>query len=122
MCVNVRSHDIREMYRPGETSSVWPLIVGGAAGASCFALCVFLFGAPTGIAIAVAAALLALVRRAAGTAVLFALSAAICAIAIAGSTTAILISAVAFGGALMRSAWPAVVVVEGEPEHSDTSS
>lgn len=121
MCVNGRNHDIREMYRPGETSSVLPLIVGGAAGGSSFALCVFLFGAPTGIAIALAGALLALARRASGTALLFALAAVICAIALKGSTIAILLSAVAFGAALLRSAWPRPAVVAGESEHSRTS-
>jgi predicted lipid-binding transport protein (Tim44 family) len=85
---------------------LWARIVGGLAGALGFALCVLLFGAPIGIAIAIAAALIAFVRRATVVAMLFAVAAAICAIALAGSTVAVFISSLAFGEALARSARP----------------
>jgi uncharacterized membrane protein YccC len=90
---------------------LWARIVGGLAGALGFALCVLLFGPRIGIAIAIAAALIAFVRRAPAVAMLFAVAAAICAIALAASTIAIFISAIAFGEALVRSARP----------HRDTS-
>jgi uncharacterized membrane protein YccC len=85
---------------------LWARIVGGLAGALGFALCVFLFGPQIGIAIAIAAALIAFVRRAPAVAMLFAVSAAICAIALAPSTIAIFVSSLAFGEALVRSARP----------------
>jgi uncharacterized membrane protein YdjX (TVP38/TMEM64 family) len=56
---------------------LWARIIGGLAGALCFALCVLLFGPRIGIAIA-----------------------------LAGSTIAIFISSLAFGEALVRSARP----------------
>jgi uncharacterized membrane protein YccC len=85
---------------------LWARIVGGLAGALGFALCVLLFGSKIGIAIAIAAALVALARRASAVAVIFAAAAAICAISLAGSTVAIVISSLAFGEALVRAARP----------------
>ena len=85
---------------------LWARVVGGLAGALGFALCVLLFGPLTGIAIAVAAALIAFVRRAPAVAMLFAVAAAICAIALAASTIAIFVSSLAFGEALARSVRP----------------
>ncbi len=85
---------------------LWARIVGGLAGALGFALCVLLFGALTGIAIAIVAALIAFVRRAPTVALLFAVAAVICAISLAPSTIAIFVSSLAFGEGLARAARP----------------
>ena len=97
--------------KPPESSNsalepLWARIVGRLAGALGFALCVFLFGPLVGIAIAIAAALIAFVRGAPAVAMLFAVAAAICAIALAPSTIAIFVSSLTFGEALGRSARP----------------
>jgi MFS superfamily sulfate permease-like transporter len=83
---------------------LWARIIGGLAGALGFALCVLLFGPVIGIVIALAAAVLSLLRRATRAAVIFGVAAAICAIALAASTIAIFISSLAFGEALVRLA------------------
>jgi len=101
---------------------LWARIVGGLAGAVGFALCVLLFGPVIGIAIALAAALIALVRRAPGAAIIFAVAAAICAIALAASTIAIFISSLAFGEALVRSARPRRAEAAGEQENPPVSA
>lgn len=93
---------------------LWARIVGGLAGALGFALCVLLFGPLVGIAIAIGAGLIALVRRATAVAIIFAVAAAICAIALTASTTAIFISSLAFGEALVRSARPHGATSAGE--------
>jgi hypothetical protein len=85
---------------------LWARIVGGVAGALGVALCVLVFGPRIGIAIAIAAALIAFLRRAPAVAMYFAVAAAICAIVLAGSTIAIFVSSLAFGEALVRSARP----------------
>jgi uncharacterized membrane protein YccC len=93
---------------------LWARIIGGLAGALGFALCVLLFGPVTGIVIALAAAVFALLRRATRAAMIFALAAAICAIALAASTIAIFISSLAFGEALARLARAQRPSVAGE--------
>lgn len=85
---------------PASTSPLWARIVGGAAGALCFGLCVLLLGSATGVGIAIVAALIARLRRTSGASLPFAAAAAICAIAFLSPPIAIALASLAFGAGL----------------------
>jgi hypothetical protein len=93
--------------REGHASSAEPLaalVVGGAFGAVAFALCALWIGATAGIVLALAAAVLALARRAWMTATVFVTAAALSAVALIPSTIAVYLAAISFGEGLTRVA------------------
>ncbi|MEO7039468.1 MAG: hypothetical protein ABI446_07910 [Gemmatimonadaceae bacterium] len=83
------------------TEPLGALLVGGVAGAACFALCVFLFGPVTGIVIAVVAAIGALVRRSSLAATTFVAAAVLSGVALIPLTIAIFAAALSFGEGLI---------------------
>ena len=80
------------------------LIVGGAFGAIAFALCALWLGAAAGIVLALAAAVIALARRAWMTAIIFVAAAGLSAVALIPSTIAVFVAAISFGEGLTRVA------------------
>lgn len=88
----------------GEAEPPAALIVGALFGAIAFALCALWLGATAGIAIAVAATLVALAHRAWMTATIFVAAAALSAVALMPSTIAVFVAALSFGAGLARAA------------------
>ena len=91
-----------DVAHPGDP--LWARLVGGAAGAVCFGLCVLLVGPTFGVVVAIVAALIARLRHANGASLPFAAAGAICAIAFLAPTTAIALASLAFGAGLTLAA------------------